>query len=93
MYAFLFAVTTLTGVGSAMAEPTPEPTVMTSDPDVKNYNRIKEIGEGAFGKVWHCYDPAVGRDFALKQITLNQDIGDVRLLIEHSQLCNPNPKM
>lgn len=39
----------------------------------KDFDKIKDLGKGSFGKVYLCKHKATGREYAIKQIKWDQN--------------------
>ena len=37
-----------------------------------NYNKLRKIGEGSFGKVWLVHEYKINRKFVIKQVKLSR---------------------
>lgn len=58
------------------------------------YERKEEVGEGSYGKVWHCVNRETKLDCAVKQLSLGnseEDISQVQMEVEIlDSLTHPN---
>ena len=59
------------GLGPSMGGLSLSPSGTSSDhPKIKGYQFRGKLGQGGFATVWHFYDPADGRDVAVKRFCI-----------------------
>ncbi|XP_062602785.1 serine/threonine-protein kinase ICK-like isoform X2 [Saccostrea cucullata] len=56
--------------------------------DIRNFTEIERVGNGVYGEVFHCQDRATGKPFALKKISRNFNVEEVKMLmrLEHENI-------
>lgn len=78
--------------------PTPPPVCLFAAPRAPtNWRMGKLLGQGAFGRVFLCYDADTGRELAVKQVQFDPEspetskVRPVRLDLEPPHRCTMGP--